>query len=99
MKKRSVALVSLTLAVTLGASIAVAAATARVPALPQNAAVTQHAHITDSSTTGNSGPASGTHPMNHGFFVSQAAHTCIHGARAVHGMCVRALAQSSKGKN
>src|SRR5215510_7124966 len=89
MKKRSVALASLTLAVTLGASIAVAAAT---PALSHNTAAAQHTHI------GNSGPASSAHPMNHGFFVSQAAHSCSQGAHAVHGTCVHAVAQSSKGK-
>ena len=99
MKKRSVALASLTLALTLGASVAVAAATARVPLLPQNAVATQHAHAGDSGTRETSGPASGAHPMNHGFFVSQAAHTCDHGAQAVHGKCVSAVAQSSKGKN
>jgi len=91
-KRRSVALATLTLAVTLGAGVTMAAATAKVPALSHNTAATQHTHM------GNSGPASSAHPMNHGFFVSQAAHTCHHGTHAVHGTCVRQVAQSAKGK-
>src|SRR5262245_39145150 len=84
MKKRSVALASLILALTLGASVAVATAAAGIPIQPQHAAATQHVHAGDGGTLRDSGPASSAHPVNHGFFVSQAAHNCDHGAHAVH---------------
>ena len=107
MKKHIAALAALTLAVSVGASIAAAAGSrAGTPAPPQSA-VMQRAGDTGDSTdiTGagdtadtSDGDAAATHRMNHGFFVSKAAHTCAHGSHAVHGNCVRVVAQSSMGK-
>jgi hypothetical protein len=89
MSKRTRLFVSLALALFLAAGVATAAAAAGVSLLPQHTAATQHAA---------SGAASGSHPTNHGSFVSKAAHNCGHGAHAVHGKCVRAVARSSAGK-
>jgi hypothetical protein len=82
MNKQIAVLASLTLAMTVGA-------------------VMQHAGDTgDSALTADTSEAdaAATRPMNHGFFVSKAAHTCEHGSHAVHGKCVRVVAQSSMGK-
>ena len=104
MKHYRPALVALVLALTLGAGVATAAATSGGRMLPQDTTMTQHAHAGNTATnaanatTEDRGPAAGAHPANHGMFVSQAAHSCGQGAHAVHGTCVRAVAQSAKGK-
>ena len=99
MKKHIAALAALTLAVSVGASIAAAAGSRAGTPAPQQSAVLQRAGDTgDSTDTTGAGDTAATHRMNHGFFVSKAAHTCAHGSHAVHGNCVRVVAQSSMGK-
>jgi hypothetical protein len=86
---RTRAFVSLILALVLGVSIVTGVAVARGAVQPQSATVTHLA---------GSGSGSSSHPVNHGSFVSKAAHTCPHGAHGVHGKCVRKVAKSSAGK-
>jgi hypothetical protein len=86
---RTRALAALILVLTLSLSVVTGVALARGATLPLPTALTHLA---------GGGGGSGTHPANHGAAVSKAAHTCAHGAHAVHGKCVRSVAKSAAGK-
>jgi hypothetical protein len=99
------------LALLLGSGVAVAAAHSAGThgnASNQHSAAGAHG-AAGSASQGNHGDsnngvrdhgssASGSHPTNHGLFVSRAAHDCGHGTSDVHGDCVSAVAKSSQGK-
>jgi hypothetical protein len=104
MHKRAV--VALILALVLSAGIVTVVAAAGPASVLHLAAVATHPGGSSHSGSG-SHPGTGTHQAgsdsgdsgpgtnsdDHGDAVAKAAHTCPHGAHAVHGKCVREVAQ------